>query len=778
MGSGIAAHLANAGVPTLLLDVVPTELSEQERRRGLTLADYAVRNRPAREGLEAAAQGRRPGFAHPARRALVTPGNLEDDLGRLAEVDWVVEAVVERLDVKSELLARAASHVSSRAWLTTNTSGLSVNALSATLPEGVRPRFFGTHFFNPPRHMYLLELIPAEGTEEAALADFQRFAELRLGKGVVRGKDTPNFIANRIFIFSTVYAAHAMERHGLTVEEVDAVTGRALGRAATATFGTSDLAGIDVLAHAVRTHYEGAPQDEWRELMRLPAWIAALVERGTVGNKAGAGFYKDKRQLVVDPASLEYRLRMEPAYPSLLAGTRNGDAGARASALVSADDAAGRFAWDLTASTLLYAAHRLPEISDDILAIDQALRWGMGWELGPFELWDALGLAASLERMEAEGRAIPAWVREVAASPLPSFYGREGAAVRKWDLTRGGHATAEAPAWRISLAGLKRAGGLLRETEDAALVDLGDGVACLEFRTKANVVSVSVLDFVEEVLERAGHDYEALVIGNQGPMFSAGADLKHMVDMASREDWEAIDGTLRRAQQAMMGVKYAPVPVVGTPFGRALGGGLEVCLHCHRLQAAQETQMGLVESSVGLIPGAGGVKETLLRGMAAAGAAQADLPILKKALDTIAAAKTTASAWEGFDLNFMRPGDGVTMNREGLLHAAKQAALALLATGWQPLVPARVRLAGRDGLANLRMYLHILRQGGHLSDHDRLIGDKVAWVLAGGEVDPGQEVDEQYLLDMERAAFLELCREPKSLERARHMLVTGKPLRN
>jgi len=778
MGSAIAAHLANAGVPTLLLDVVPRELTDQERAAGLDLSHRSVRNRPALRGIQNAAKSRLPAFGHPSRVDLVIAGNFEDDLGRMAEVDWVVEAVVERLEIKVDLLQRVAAHLAPKAILTTNTSGLSIDAIAAGLPADVRSRFFGTHFFNPPRYMYLLELVPGGDTDEAVLLGFQQFAEQRLGKGVVRGKDTPNFVANRVFVFSTVYAAHAMERHGLGVEDVDAVTGKALARAATATFGTSDLAGVDVLAHAVRTHYEGAPEDECRDFMQLPPWILAMVERGTVGRKAGAGFYKDKRALVIDPQTLEYRPRREASFASLAAAAKMADPGARVAALVAADDPAGGFAWDVTATTLIYAARRVGEIADDLPSIDNALRWGMGWELGPFELWDALGLPTSVERMMAEGRGVPHWVRDLAAGPTPSFYVRDGGQTLVWDVREGRHVPRAVRTWAISLAEARRSGRTIRECEDASLIDLCDRVACLEFHTKANVVSEGVLDFLETTLERAGSDYDALVIGNQGTMFSAGADLAAMLDRARRQDWAAIDSTLSRAQRAMMALKYAPIPIVAAPFGKVLGGGLEVCLHTHRMQAAHETNMGLVETSVGVIPGAGGNKEVLLRAMAAAGVRQADLPVLRRAFDIIAMAKTGGSAWEAFDLLFLRPGDGVTMNRDGLLQAAKQSALALLACGWQPLAPARFAAAGRDGLGNLRMILHNMRQGDHISDHDLLIGDRVAWVLCGGDIDAGTIIDEAYLLDIERAAFVRLCHEPLTQDRMAHVLQTGTPLRN
>ncbi|MBI5439772.1 MAG: 3-hydroxyacyl-CoA dehydrogenase/enoyl-CoA hydratase family protein [Deltaproteobacteria bacterium] len=776
MGSGIAAHLANAGISTLLLDVVPGELTVEEAKRGLSLEEPPVRNRFALKGVEAAKKGGLAAFGHPDRAGLVTPGNFEDDLGKLADVDWVVEAVVERLDVKVGLLGRVAVHLKSGALLTTNTSGLSVNAMADALPGELRPRFFGTHFFNPPRYMYLLELIPGLSTSAEVLAGFREFAEVRLGKGVVVGKDTPNFVANRIGIYSTAYAIGVMEKHGFGIEEVDAVTGGALGRASTATFGTSDLAGVDVLPHVVRTQYEGAPEDECREHLVLPPWIGGMIERGYFGRKVGAGFYKEQGTLAIDPATLEYHPKRKIEFESVAAASRIADPGARIAALVYADDPAGRFAWDLTASTLLYAANRVPEIADDLPSVDRAMRWGYAWELGPFELWDAIGVRESVERMVGEGRKVPGWVKALAASDCPTFYKNEDRAAGAWDVGKASHVPVAKDPRVMRLAELKRAGRTLRENDQASLIDLGEGVACIEFRTKANVVDEGVLALVEDAVANAGSAYRALVLGNQGAFFSAGANLAAMADKIVRQDWEAIDRTIRTAQRAMMALKRSPIPVVAAPFGKVLGGGLEVCLHCHRVQASHETNMGLVELGVGLLPAAGGTKELLLRRTARAegfplGAAQ-------RAFEVISQAKVSGSAWEAFDLGYLREGDGVTMNREHLIYAAKRTALGMLESGWQPVPPATVAVLGRDGLANLRAQIHNMRDAGYLSDHDALLADRVAWVLCGGDVDAGALVGEQYLLDLERKAFVELCRTPKTLERIQHMLKTGKPLRN
>lgn len=758
MGTAVAAQLANAGIPTLLLDLAPTKVAET--------------------GIATAVKGRPAAFAHPSRVGLLTPGNFDDDLAKLHDVDWVVEAVVERLDIKSELLRKVAANIGDHTIVTTNSSGLSVNDMAAALPDAVKPRFFGTHFFFPPRYMYLLELIPGAQTDRALMDGFSEFAALRLGKGIVWSEDAPNFVANRVGIFSTVYAMHIMDKYGLTIEEVDAASGRALGRSVTATFGTADLAGVDVLEHAVRNHYKTAVHDEMRDVWQLPTWVAEMVKLGLVGQKAGGSFFKDRRALVIDPATLEFRPWQDPAQPSLKAAAKISDPAARVKAMIAADDAAGRFAWDLTATTLLYSAHRLPEIAHDIAAIDCAMRWGYAWDLGPFELWDALGVKETVERMRADGRDIPAWVETLAASPDPTFYKQGDASMLVWGPQAPTHTPLPARPRTIRLADLKRAGRILDEDDCASLIDLGDRVACVEFHTKANIVSEGVLTFVEKAVTQAGGAYDALVIGNQGAHFSGGADLQMMVDKIAAKDWDGIDATLRAAQRASMAMKYAAIPIVAAPFGRVLGGGLEVCLHAHRIQADAEASMGLVETGVGLVPSAGGIKESLVRAMAHAKGMAVLGPVVAKPFDAISQAKTSRSAWEAFDLGYLREGDGVTMNRESLIYAAKHAALAMLEAGWQPLVPATVIVTGSDGLANFRSLLHNVRDSEFISEHDKFLADAVGWVLCGGDVDAGTAVTEDYLLDLERKAFLKVCGTPKTMERLEHMLRTGKPLRN
>jgi len=778
MGTAVAAHFANAGVPTLLLDLAPGELAEEEKKKGLDLTHPSVRNRLAIAGIAAAAKGRPAAFAHPSRVGLLTPGNFEDDLPKLADVDWVVEAVVERLDVKQDLLARVAKHLGPKTIVSTNSSSLSVNAMASVLPDAVKTRFLGTHFFFPPRYMYLLELIPGRATDPALVDGLREFAELRLGKGVVMSEDTSNFVANRIGIFSTVYAINATDKYGLTIEEVDAASGRAIARSVTATYGTSNLAGTDVLAYAVGSHYETTPNDEMREQWRLPQWILDMVARGYLGEKTGGSFFREKRTLVIDPATLEYRPWQDPRQPSLAEVGKISDSVARVKKFISLDDSAARFGWDLLAATFVYSANRIPEICHDIAQIDRGMRWGFAWELGPFELWDALGVRGTVERMLAEGRAVPEWVLQLAASDSPFFYKKEAGRIEVWGPGQTEHKALPARPRTIVLADLKAVGKTLDENEHASLIDLGDRVACIEFHTKANTVGEGVQLFIEKAIQQAGGAYDALVIGNQGSHFSAGADLKTMLDKIAAEDWDGIDYLVRTAQRVSMAIKYAPIPIVAAPFGRVLGGGLEVCLHCHRVQADADVAMGLVETGVGLVPAAGGMKEAVFRTMAPARGVAWQYFIMRRSFDAITQAKVSSSAWEAFDLGYLRPGDGVTMNRDGLIYAAKQVALGMVETGWQTPAAVKVRVMGRDGVGNYRGLLNNLSKGDFVSDHDRQLGSKVAWVLSGGEVDINTEVDEQHLLDLERKAFLEVCRTPKTVERMQAVLSTGKPLRN
>ena len=778
MGTAVAAHFANAGIPTLLLDVVPTQLTEDEQKKGLDLSSKAVRNRLATVAIQTAAKGRPAAFAHPSKPNLLLPGNFEDDLDKLADVDWVVEAIVEKLDVKQELLAKVAPHVGPKTIMSSNSSSLSINAMASVLPDEVKPRFLGTHFFFPPRYMYLLEIIPGKATDPALIDGLREFAELRLGKGVVMSEDTSNFVANRVGIFTTVYAINQQDKYGITIEQVDAAAGRALARSVTAIYGTSNLAGTDVLAYAVASHYETTPNDEMREQWKLPQWILDMVTKGYLGEKTGGSFFREKRTLVIDPKTLEYIPWQNPPDESLAVANKISNPVERVKKFISFDDPAARFGWDLLATTLIYCANRIPEITSDIAQIDRGMRWGFAWELGPFELWDGLGVKETVERMKAEGRPVPDWVLKLADSDYPYFYRKEPGVLKAWGPGQTEHKALAPRARVISLADLKATGHTLDENEHAALVDLGDRIACVEFKTKANTVGDGVQLFIQKAIANAGGTYGALVIGNQGSHFSAGADIKMMVDLVQAGDFETIEKLLKLAQKTNMLVKYSPIPIVAAPFGRVLGGGLELCLHCARVQADADVAMGLVELGVGLVPAAGGMKEAVIRTMFNAQAVVWPYKMYKRSFDAIAQAKTSSSAWDAFDMGYLRQGDGISMNKEHLIYAAKQTALALLESGWQTPQPAKIRVMGRDGVGNFRGLLNNMQQGLFMSDHDRYLADKVAYVLSGGDVDLNTEVDEQFLLDLERRAFLEVCRTPKTVERMQAMLTTGKPLRN
>ncbi len=786
MGSGIAAHLANASIPTLILDIVPREPNEDEKAKGLGLDDKRVRNRFALSALEAMKKASPPPLAHKSRMGLITPGNFEDDLDALADVDWVVEAVVERLDIKSSLFAKIAPHLKPDAILTTNTSGLSIEAMAAEMPEELKHRFFATHFFNPPRYMHLLEIIPAAATEKARIDAFVHFAEERIGKGVVFAKDTPNFVGNRIGVFSMLYTLKAMEKHGLTVEAVDALTGKAMGRPKSATFRTADLVGLDILTHVAKTQADGTDDAAEKEICSLPSWVEGMVKSGKLGLKTKGGFYKsekkngEKLRLAIDAATGEYRPSEKARFPVLEEIKEVADPGKRIKALVASKGPSGAFSWDLTAETFLFAANRVGDICDSIVEVDRALMWGFGWEAGPFALWDSMGVAKSVARMVEEGRAVPEAVKALAASDKPFFYLKEGEKTRIYDFASRTHVELAPRPGVTVLADLKRAGRVLYENAEASIVDLGDRVACVEFHSKMNALGSGIITALQKAVKEAGDTYDAIVIGNQGENFSVGANLMLVLFEALEGNHPEIDLMVRTFQNAVMGLKYAKVPVVAAPYGRVLGGGVEICLHSHAVQASLESYMGLVEVGVGVIPAGGGTKEMLLRAMENYPSPSADpLPFIQKVFETIGTAKVAMGALEARELGFLRQSDGITMNPDRLIHDAKRRALALLEGGWQPLPgPATVRVMGEDGIANLRSALYGMRQGGFISDHDALVAEKLGTILCGGEIDPGTVVTEERLLELERRAFVELCAERKTLERMRHTLKTGKPLRN
>lgn len=784
MGAGIAAHLANAGLPVYLYDVVPSSLTEEERKKGLTLKDRAVRYRIVEENRRRLLKQKPAPLYDNSRLERITACTLEDDLEKLKEVDWIIEAVVERLEVKQEVLAKIAPYRKETAIVSTNTSGLSVTEMSAHLPADFRSHFLGTHFFNPPRYMKLVEVIPTEKTDPLVVRFVKEFIERRLGKGVVLAKDTPNFIANRIATYGLMVTLHEMMRLGLSVGEVDAVTGPAMGRPNSATFRTLDMVGLDTFAQVANNVRLSASSPDEQDLFKLPPFMEKMISQGWLGEKAGQGFYKKVKTdegsqiMELDVHTLQYRPRKTLQAPSLVQSKGTKDVAQRILALVKAKDKAGELAWNILKHTLLYSARKVGEIADDVISIDRAMKWGFGWELGPFETWDALGLERSVKRMAEEGETIPDWIKEMLSRGQTSFYRREEGKRVYFHL--GTYRHGEERPEEISLAALKEAGQVIKRNAGASLIDLGDGVALLEFHSPNNAIGADILQMLHYSLEEVAKNYEGLVIGNQGKHFCVGANLMLILMEAQEMNWPELDLMVRQFQKATAAIRYSVKPVVVAPFSMTLGGGTELCLPAARIQAAAETYMGLVETGLGLIPGGGGNKEMLYRLYDALPNGQAidPEPLVRLAFETIALAKVSTSAEEARRYHFLRPQDGITINPDHLLYDAKQKVLQLAREGYTPPAPRKIKVLGREGKALLQMGAYHYKLSGMISEHDYKVATKLAHVLCGGDVPQGTLVDEEHLLDVEREAFLSLCGEPKTIQRIQHMLTKGKPLRN
>jgi 3-hydroxyacyl-CoA dehydrogenase len=787
MGSAIAAHLANAGVPTFLLDIVPPELTEEDQRKSLTRESASFRNRLASKGLEAALKASPPAFFSPKDARLITIGNIEDHLEWLSQADWLVEAVAERPEIKQALFEKVDAHRRPGALVSSNTSGIPIRFLANGRSPDFRRHFLGTHFFNPPRYMKLLELIPGPETLPEVMQEMAAFAERILGKEIVFAKDTPNFIANRVGTFGLFAVMRIMVEGDYSIEEVDRLTGPAIGRPKSATFRTADLVGLDTVMHIASNIAENLHDDQERLAYAIPPFLIELVKRAWLGEKAGQGFYKRVRGtegsevLVLDYKTMEYRPQRRISFPSLDAIQGIEDPGERMRALAYADDRAGRFIWQVLRECLLYAADRIPEIADDIISLDQAMKWGFGWALGPFEIWDALGVERVSSRMEQDGKALPPLVTALLGSGAGSFYRRETGRLYAFDLHAGKQVEVLAEPETILIPALHERNREVARNPGASLIDLGDGVACLEFHSKNDAIGPDIVQMMRTSLELCAERFDALVIGNQGKNFCVGANLMALLFEAQDENWDDIDLMVRAFQEASMAVKLFEKPVVAAPFAMTLGGGCEICLNTTKIRAAVETYIGLPEIGVGLIPAGGGCKEMLLRSMEGIpeGVEVDLLPFFRHVFETIAFAKVSTSAKEAIRLGFLRPTDAFTMNQDRLLYEAKQTALALVAEGHTPSHPKDdIKVLGTRGIAAVETHLYNMKCGAYISDHDELLANTLARVLAGGTVMPGTAVTEQYLLDLEREAFLSLCGERQSQERMQHMLRTGKPLRN
>jgi 3-hydroxyacyl-CoA dehydrogenase len=797
MGTRIAAHLANAGVPTFLLDMAPVEISESEAKRGLTLTSVEVRDRLARAGLDAALASRPAPFFTPETARLITIGNLEDNLDWCAQADWIIEAVAENLAIKRQLLARVESHRRQGAIVSTNTSGLPIARIANGRSEDVRRHFMGTHFFNPPRYLKLVEMVPGPDTQPEVMEILAEFCDRWLGKGVVIAKDTPNFIANRVGIFSLLNALRHMAALEMTVEEVDACTGPAIGRPKSATFRTVDMVGLDVVTQVVGNLYESTLKDESREVFRLPAFVEEMLRRGWLGEKAGGGFYRrrkgsngDEKILLLDVKTMEYHPRRKMRFASLEMARMIPDIPDRLRAVVApamADvhggkisDKAADFLWRSLRDTCVYAARRIPEIADSVVDVDRAMRWGFGWELGPFEIWDALGVESVAEAMRRDGEDLPPLVVKLLESDCRTFYELNGGTTVYFDLASASRKPVAEPEGVIILRALRERGRVVESNAGASLVDLGDGVVCCEFHCKMNAIGGDILAMIDAGLRCLITDFDAMVIANQAENFSAGANLMLLLMSAQELEWDEIETGVQRFQNMNMAIKYAPKPVVVAPQGMALGGGCEIVLHAARVHAAAEAYIGLVETGVGLIPAGGGTKEMLVRASERAATAN-DLDLfhaMRAIFETIAMAKVSTSAEEARGLGFLRAADAVSMNRDRLVADAKQTALAMVQAEYRPPIPAPIRVLGESFLAAAKLGVHQMLRGEYISEYDALVARKLAGVMSGGPLSLPQAVPEQYILDLEREAFVSLCGEKRTQERIAHTLKTGKPLRN
>jgi 3-hydroxyacyl-CoA dehydrogenase len=782
MGARIAAHFANAGLPSLLLDIVPPD------------ADGPARNKIAAAGLEAARKSKPAAFMEPALARLVTVGNFEDDLKKLADVDWIIEAVVENLEIKRSLLKKVEAIRKPGTIITTNTSGLPVGKIAEGFSEDFRRAWFGTHFFNPPRYMRLLELIPTPEADRAAIDAIAHFCDTRLGKGVVFAKDTPNFIGNRIGTFSVLNVMRLMQEMDLTIEEVDALTGQAVGWPKSATFRTIDMVGLDILGHVV-TNMTQNVHDE-RSDLKLPDFIRQMLERKWLGDKTKGGFYKkakDDERLALDWKTLEYHPRQKPKFPALDMAKNVDETGARVRQLLGPKpDKAGQFLWSALADLWTYSANRIPEISDSIVEIDRAMRLGFNWELGPFELWDAAGVEATVERMKKEGRPVAPNVEKLLASGQKSWYTddpKTASGRAYWELRTANWQPVQVPAgvWSVEVA--KKSNGVVKKNSGASLVDLGDGVACIEFHSKMNSIGADIIQLISQTLKPGGpgDNFDAFVISNDATNFSVGANLMLLLMSVQEEEWDDVDMVIRQFQGMTQAIKFSSKPVVAAPFGLCLGGGTEISLHAPARQPHAELYTGLVEVGVGLLPGGGGCKEMLLRALDSAesirpggrGESVELTEAMKKAFETIATAKVATSAHEARGLGFLSDSDVITMNRERVLSDAKARALELVRAGYAAAQPRTdLPAPGENILALLKMGVYLMHQGAFISEHEVKIGNKIAEVLCGGNVSAGTPVSEQYILDLEREAFKSLCGEKKTQERIQYTLKTGKTLRN
>ncbi|WP_341842823.1 3-hydroxyacyl-CoA dehydrogenase/enoyl-CoA hydratase family protein [Chitinophaga caseinilytica] len=784
MGSRIACHFAGVGVKVLLLDIVPKEPNEKEKAKGLTLESKAVRNRIVNDALQAAIKSNpSPLYTKEAANHIST-GNFDDDMKSIAGCDWIIEVVVENLDIKKKVFEQVEKFRTPGTLITSNTSGIPIHLMTEGRSEDFQKHFCGTHFFNPPRYLRLLEIIPTPHTDPAVTDFLMHYGDLYLGKTTVLCKDTPAFIANRVGVFSIMAIFHIMQEMGLGIDEIDALTGPIIGRPKSATFRTADVVGIDTLVKVAKGVAENAPNDEARAIMDIPPFLQKVVENNWLGDKTGQGFYKKtkgeggKEILTLNLQTMEYGPKQRAKFASIDAAKPVEDLKQRIKMLAGASDKAGEFYKNFHAYLFSYISHRIPEIADDLYKVDDAMKAGFGWEIGAFETWDLLGVENGIKTIKDKGRTVAPWVEEMLAAGVKSFYKIDGGKKFYYDLASKSYKPVPGEDAFIILENISN--NIVWKNSACNLYDLGDGILSLEWKTKMNTIGGEVLEGVHKSIDRAEKDFRGLLLANDAANFSAGANVGMIFMFAAEQEYDELDMAIRLFQRSTMRLRYSSIPVVVAPHGLTLGGGCEMSLHADAVQAGAETYIGLVELGVGLIPGGGGTKEFALRASDEYREGQIENPILQDRFLTIAQAKVATSAAEAFELGILRHGtDAVSLNHSRIIADAKQKAVELADAGYvRPIERTDIRVLGRGALGAMLTGINAMKFANYISEHDGKIAGKLAYVMCGGDLSEPALVSEQYLLDLEREAFLSLCGERKTLERLQSVLKTGKPIRN
>lgn len=786
MGSGIACHFANIGVEVLLLDIVPRELTEKEKAKGLTLKDKVVRNRMVNGSLIAALKSKPSPIYNQKFSSRITTGNLEDDIAKIAKVDWIIEVVVERLDIKKIVFESIEKHRTPGTLISSNTSGIPIKFMSEGRSDDFQKHFCGTHFFNPARYLKLFEIIPGPKTSPEVLDFLNSYGEQFLGKTSVIAKDTPAFIGNRIGIFSIQSLFHSVKELGMTVEEVDKLTGPVIGRPKSATFRTVDVVGLDTLVHVANGIHENCAEDERLELFKLPDFIDTMMEKKWLGSKSGQGFYKkvkdDKGKseiLTLDLDTMDYRAKKRAKFATLELTKTIDKVVDRFPVLTAGKDKAGEFYRKSFGALFAYVTHRIPEITDELYKIDDAMKAGFGWEHGPFQIWDAVGLEKGLEFAKAEGLETASWVADMKAAGITSFYTVKEGATYFYDIPSKEMKKIPGQDAFIILDNIRKTKEVFKNS-GVVIEDLGDGILNVEFQSKMNTIGGDVLAGLNKGIELAEKDFQGLVVGNQAPNFSVGANIGMIFMMAVEQEYDELNMAIKMFQDTMMRMRYSSTPTISAPHGMALGGGCELSLHADKVVAAAETYMGLVEFGVGVIPGGGGSKEFALRASDSFSKGDVELNVLQEYFLTIGMAKVSTSAYEAYDLGLLQKGkDIVVVNKDRQIATAKAHAKLMAESGYtKPVKRKDVKVLGKQALGMFLVGTDSMEDSKYISEHDKKIANKLAYVMAGGDLSEPTRVSEQYLLDLEREAFLSLCTERKTLERIQHMLKTGKPLRN